>query len=70
VKRLGALALIVAGTVIGLTGNALSGSTILAVLLILAGGWWGIPLMAPTNVITLDEACDIVEAEQRAASRG
>lgn len=41
-----ALALVAAGTYLGLTGNPLSGSTLAGIALIGVGGAWGVVLYA------------------------
>lgn len=60
-----ALALLVAGGVIGLRSPALSGGTLLGVLVIIAGAEWLIRLTLPlVDAGTLEDAADLIAAEQ------
>ena len=65
-RRALALVLLLAGGVLGVLAPPLSGGTLLAVLLIAGGGEWLIRLTIPgVGSCTIDEACDLLAAEQR-----
>jgi|GEM_PF-886805 len=60
---------IAAGVVIALTGNPMSGSTILACTLVTLGGWWLVELAAPTQAAITAEINRSAAAESAANDR-
>jgi hypothetical protein len=62
-----AVVLLAVGVVLGLLARPLSGGTLLAGLLIVAGGRLAIELATPATTCTIDEACEILAAQRRAS---